>query len=450
MARKTARREHSRGGKQDDAITREYEHSKALRILGLIGIFLLLAWVVVAMLEPTPAYKLSSPGLSHTDSAELLLELEGLTGASVASNTVVEPFYNGENYYEAELAAMRAAQHTIDLEAYIFKPGEISKRAVAAMAERARAGVRVNVVLDAIGSSTATKRYFHDVIAAGGRVHWYHPLRWNNWFRFNNRTHRELLVIDGRTGFVGGAGYADYWYKPTPKEARWRDNMFRVEGDAVTGLQSTFVENWVESSDEVIVGSAYFPEPTHLQGYPALVITSSPSMGGSTRARLLFTALIAAAHRSIDIATPYFLPDKGMRDELVKAMRERAVQVRIVVPGEHTDHQVVRASSRSGYGDLLAAGAHIYEYRPAMLHEKLLIVDGSWVVVGSTNLDMRSFGLNDEINVAALNPPLAARVAEQYERDLHDSKLVSLDEWKRRSIWEHALASIGWIWSRQQ
>jgi cardiolipin synthase len=173
-------------------------------------------------------------------------------------------------------------------------------------------------------------------------------------------------------------------------------------------------------------------------------------MGGSTNARILFQILMSGAQKSIDIATPYFLPDKGIREELVKAARERHVKVRILVPGDHTDHKVVRASSRSNYGELLKAGAHAYEYSPAMLHEKLLIVDGVWTVVGSTNMDTRSFGLNDEVNLAVLDRDFAQSVSAQYDRDISEAKEVSLQQWEHRSLWERGQALLGWFWVRQQ
>ena len=436
--------------KHDDIIKDELDRHKALRIFALIGIIVLVGWIVVALFEPTPAYKLTEPGAAPMDGPQFLREIQGITGAQLLNNTRVEPFYNGENYYEAEISAMKSARKSIDLEAYIFKEGEIAKRAVDVMTERARAGVQVNIVIDAMGSAATTKKYFKDLIDAGGHVEWYHPLRWNNWFRFNNRTHRELLVIDGQVAFLGGAGSADYWYHDVKKEKRWRDNMFRVEGDAVGSLQSIFVDNWLESSDQIINGADYYPAPLPADGERALVVGSSPSVGGSTNARILFQVLMSGAQKSIDIATPYFLPDKGIRDELVRAARERHVKVRILVPGDHTDHKVVRASSRSNYGELLKAGAHAYEYSPAMLHEKLLIVDGMWTVVGSTNMDTRSFGLNDEVNLAVLDREFAQRVSAQYEQDVAQAKEVSLQQWEQRSLWERGEALLGWFWVRQQ
>ena len=435
--------------KHDDILKGELDRHKWLRIFALIGILVFVAWVVVALFEPTPAYQLVAPGAAPVDGEEFIREIQGVTGAHLSSNTRIEPFYNGENYYPAELAAMQAAQKSIDLENYIFKEGEIAKKAVDTMAERARSGVKVNVVVDAMGSSSTTKKYFKPLTDAGGHVQWYHPLRWNNWFRFNNRTHRELLVIDGKVGFVGGAGWADYWYHDVKKEKRWRDNMFRVEGDAVGALQSVFVDNYLESSDKIIDGPEYFPAPSQVQGERAMVVGSSPSVGGSTNARILFQFLMSGAQKSIDIVTPYFLPDKGIRDELVAAAK-KGVRVRILAPGDKTDHQVVRASSRSNYGELLKAGAKVFEYQPAMVHEKILIIDGAWVVVGSTNMDTRSFGLNDEVNVAALDKNLAQNITAQYERDLAQAREITLDEWNHRSIIERAEVWLGELWVRQQ
>ncbi len=435
--------------RRDDVVKQELDRHKALRIFALGGMLLFIGWIAVALFEPTPAYRLSERAASPVTSPEFLREIQGITGAKLGDNTRVEPIYNGENYYEAEIAAMRAAQHSVDLEAYIFKKGEIAKRVIDTLAERARAGVKVNLVLDAMGAPATTRSYFKPLLDSGGHVHWYHALRWYNWFRFNNRTHRELLVVDGRVGFVGGAGYADYWYHDIKDEKRWRDNMFRVEGDAVSSLQSVFVENWLESSDEIIDGPDYFPPATPVQGERAMIVGSSPSVGGSTNARLLFQTLMSGAAKSIDIASPYFLPDKGIRDELVAAVR-RGVRVRILTVGEKTDHKVVRASGRSNFGELLKPGAKAYEYQPAMIHEKLLVVDGAWVVVGSTNMDTRSFGLNDEVNLATLNPALAQNVTAQYERDLSQSREITLEDWNHRSLWERAEVWLGELWVRQQ
>lgn len=226
--------------------------------------------------------------------------------------------------------------------------------------------------------------------------------------------------------------------------------MFEVTGDAVRALQGTFVENWLESSGQILAGDKYFSTAANPDGAYSMVVPSSPSQGGSTRTRVLFQTLIASAEKTIDITTPYFLPDESLRNEIVRAVRDRHVRVRILVPGKHSDHSMTRSSSRGTYGDLLKAGAEIYEYTPAMVHAKLMVVDGKWAVVGSTNLDHRSFGLNDEVNLAALDPVLASQIESDFERDLTQARRVTLAEWQNRSLWERGMEMVGWLIAREQ
>jgi cardiolipin synthase len=317
--------------------------------------------------------------------------------------------------------------------------------------------VKVNLVIDAVGSAGTGRSYFQELSDAGGRVARYHPFGWATVARFNNRTHRVLLVIDGKVGFVGGAGFADQWYQDTPKNPRWRDTIVRVEGKAVASLQSTFVENWLESSGEILSGEEYFPFPQEREqgtskGEPVveMVVSSSPSLGRSTRARILFQTLLASAQESICLTTPYFLPDRSARAEMLRAMRERGVRIRIMTPGKHSDQLLTRRSSRRLYGALLEGGAQIYEYQPAMMHAKVLIIDNLWSVVGSTNFDHRSFGLNDELNLVCCNEKLAGRLTADFEKDLRDSRLIEYSEWKRRSLFEKAHEYLGWVLERQQ
>jgi cardiolipin synthase A/B len=318
------------------------------------------------------------------------------------------------------------------------------------LTERARAGVKVHLLIDALGSTSTPKSYFKDLLAAGGQVEWYHPLRWNTWFRSNNRTHRELMAIDGRVGFIGGAGIDDQWLISKPKHPRWRDTVLRVDGNAVLGLQSTFVENWLEASGEVLSGAENFSDDVGHDGKsPAMIVTSSPSSGGSTRARILFQTLVASAQHNLRITTPYFLPDTGLRDALVDALR-RGVQVQILVPGKHNDHILTRFSSRGLYGDLLKAGAHVYEYRPTMIHAKILVVDDIWSVAGSANFDNRSFGINDEVNIAVLDPQIAEKLTTDFNNDLHESEEITLEAWKHRPIYQRVIEWVGSLLERQQ
>lgn len=406
--------------------------------------------IVVGLFAPGLKYSLVPPPQLSVDQPAFLNELEPMVSSKITRNNLIEVIENGENFYQAELTAMRQARRSINIEAYIFHEGKVTEKVLDVLAERARAGVRVNLVLDSLGSFSTRKSYFKRLKQAGGHVEWYHRLRLHNWFITNNRTHREITVVDGQIAFVGGAGYADWWWFGRGGEPRWRDTMVRIEGDAVRAVQGTFVENWLEASGQVLDGPDYFSEQTVQRGdATALVIASTPSSGGSTRSRVLFQTLTAAAHKSILITTPYFLPDRSMRDELLRA-RKRGVIVSILAPGKHDDHALTRSSGRSTYGDLLRGGAEIYEYEPSMIHAKITVVDGVWSVVGSTNLDNRSFGINDEINVAVLNPEVAARLTRDFQQDVSRSRRVTLQDWKKRSLYERGLELVGWFLQREE
>ena len=425
-------------------------HATWYEVLSIIAILFLSLMLFLALFEPYLAYKITEPPDVPIDSESFLCILAALADASIHRTTKVEVFSNGENYYEAELEAIRRAKHHINIEAYIFQKGEIAQRFLDVLTERARAGVRVHLLLDAIGSFASWNRYFKELTEAGGRVAWYHPLRWYTLPRINNRTHREIMIIDGKIGFVGGAGVADHWYKSLKGKPRWRDMMVKIEGSAVTSLQSVFSENWVEASGELLTCKEYFPVCQDQGKVQAIVVDSTPSMGRATRARMLFQTLLASAQKSIYITTPYFLPDYSVRKELVRAMKERGVEVKIIVPGKHSDHLLTRRSSRRLYGDILKAGGKIYEYDAGMIHVKSMIVDGVWGVVGSTNFDPRSFGINDEINFAAKDTSFAARLEEDFVADLANSKVVTLRRWTARSIVERAHEWLGSIIERQQ
>ena len=418
-------------------------------VFACLAIFLQSIVFLRALMGPSPKYSLGETGSEALDSEEFLYELESLTDSKVNRRTSLEVFTNGEQYYEAELRAIASAQKTICLEAYIFQTGKIADRFRDALVERARAGVKVKVLLDGLGSVGTTEKYFADLTKAGGCIGWYHSLRWHNIPDYNNRSHRELLIIDGKFGFIGGAGVADHWYTGVHGNPRWRDTMVRVDGEAASNLQSTFAENWLEACGELIHGPDYFPVYFADNETSALVVASTPSAGGATRARTLFQILVASAQKSIFINTPYFLPDKSMSDELVRAHR-RGVDIRIVVPGRKADHMLTRSASRRAYGPLLKEGVKIFEYQPAMIHAKILMVDGLWSVVGSTNMDHRSFGLNDEVNLAARDRGFNARLERDFARDVAESRVVTYEEWQHRPLLERAPEILGWVLQRQQ
>jgi cardiolipin synthase A/B len=422
---------------------------KVLAVLALIALILQSGMLLLLLFEPPLPYTIANGGPEPVDAPEFARVLSAITGSGAYQHNRVEVLTNGERFYAAELEAIRAARSFVFIECYIIQQGRVADHIIQALEERARAGVQVRMVIDAVGSTAFPDSRFKGLRAASGRVAWYHLFRWYSWPRANNRTHRELVIVDGKVGFAGGAGFADQWLYGSKRDPRWRDTMVRVEGEAATGLAVTFAENWLESQGEMLLSPGYFPFQASGGETNALVVTSSPTSGRSTEARVLFQSLVAKAARSIHITNPYFMPDKSLREELVKAVR-RHVDVVIIVPGKKNDHLLSRRSSRLLYGDLLRAGARIFEYQPSMIHTKSLIVDGYWAVVGSTNLDSRSFGLNDEVNVAMPDPRVASRLEEDFANDLRASRPVVYDEWKRRPPWEKLEELVGWLLMNQE
>lgn len=434
------------------ALLAEATVSTGFMVVAYLAIGAAVVVILVALFDPGLRYKISAASSEDNTSDAFASTLELLTDSKLTCSPELIVLTNGPSFYEEQLSAIARAKHSICLEAYIFHESEIAHHYVKALADRARAGVHVHVVLDAVGSARTRDGYFAEMTAAGGELAWYNSARWNKLPRFNNRTHRELLIVDGCIGFIGGAGIADQWYKHNKKHPRWRDTVVKAAGPAVHHLQATFAENWLESSGDVLMGEDYFPwsQKRECPDNAVLVVASSPSSGGSTRARLLFQLLIASAKKSIHITTPYFLPDKSLSDEIVRAIRERGVEVKVVVPGRRSDIWLTRTSSRRKYGDLLKAGASMYEYEPAMIHAKVLLIDGLWGVVGSTNCDYRSFGLNDEVNLAARDEGLVERLEKDFLADISNSRQITYEEWRHRNIFERAPEIFGWVLERQQ
>jgi len=422
----------------------------SVAVLGIVALVLVASSLIGALIGPTPKYELSDRNdLPPNDSERFLQVLEALSDAQVNRTGTLEVLTNGPSFYPAELEAIRNAKRSVNIEAYIFQKGKITDQYVEVLTERARAGVRVNLVIDAFGSAGTTKRYLAPLVGVGGKVEWYNGPRWYRLMHLDNRTHRELMIVDGNVAFIGGAGIADQWYVGTKGHPRWRDSAVRIEGEAVCNLQATFAENWLATSGELLTGEAYFPSIRNEHPLVAMVVNSTPTVGGGTRARILFQLLLASARESISITTPYFLPDRSLMKELCGAV-ERGLRVRILVPGRKSDHMVTRSTSRAGYGGLLKAGAEVYEYQPSMIHAKVLCIDNLWVVVGSTNFDNRSFGINDEVNLALRDPNVAMRFENDLALDLEQSRKISLQEWQHRPVTERATELMGLVFERQQ
>jgi cardiolipin synthase len=430
----------------------------------LIGTAFLIWLTLVLLFAPRIDYQVTTP--LPPDSDDFLDVIQSVCLAAVHQRNRVEVLTNGSQFYPAMRDAIRSAEASVNLEAYVMHPGDVADMLIDAMVARARAGVEVRVVLDAIGSLRMGGAAARRLREAGCRLEFYQPIRWHRLHRLNNRTHRELLVIDGRVAFTGGAGIADWWHaasapslalrivavfgrsRPGRRSPAWRDTMVRIEGPIVAAVQGVFAENWLECCGEILTSPRHWPPLGAAGDVEALLVKSSPS-DRVTFSRVVFQMLVEGAAAAIDLCTPYFLPDRALRLALVRAAR-RGVRVRVIVPGAYMDQRLVRLASRRMYGTLLAGGVRMYEYQPAMTHVKTLLVDHTWAVVGTTNVDNRSFEHNDEINVAFRGSDVSARLRRDFDADVAASEEVTLDGWRGRPFMEKLVGPICWILERQQ
>jgi cardiolipin synthase len=401
-------------------------------VAGLIGALIAIVATVVVM-NFMSAEKQIERSLEHkygVGDPQFLRELGTLLGPAIIGGNKVGNLENGDQIFPAMLDAVRGAKESISFETYIYWSGTVGTEFAKALEERARAGVKVHVLIDWVGSQKMDEGLIEEMKAAGVQVQRYHPLHWYNLGRMNNRTHRKLLVVDGRVGFTGGVGIADVWSGNAQDPEHWRDSHYRLEGPAVAQMQAAFMDNWIKTSGKVLQGPEYFPALEPVGGQMAQVFTSSPSGGGDSM-QLMYLLSITAAEKTIDLSAAYFVPDQLTRKALLAALR-RGVRLRIIVPGRHIDAQVVRQASRADWGELLQAGAEIHEFEPTMFHCKTLIVDSQLVSVGSTNFDNRSFRLNDEANLNIYDSAFAERLEDVFEQDLKRSHRITYEAWRKR------------------
>lgn len=360
--------------------------------------------------------------------------MAGLLPPAVVDGNSVTVLLNGDQIFPAMLDAIRSAKRTITFETFIYWSGEVGRQFADALIERARAGVKVHVLLDWLGTKKMDANSIQQMTDAGIEVQRYHPIRWYQLHKFNNRTHRKLLIVDGTVGFTGGVGIADEWAGNAQDPKHWRDTHFKLEGPSVAQLQAAFMDNWLKTQRRVLQGNDYFPALKPVGSCVAQVFVSSPAEGSESM-RLMYLLSIACAAKTIRLATAYFVPDDLAVQSLVAA-RKRGVAVDILLPGKHIDTQFVRGASRSRWGPLLEAGVKIYEYEPTMFHCKLMVTDDLWVSVGSTNFDNRSFRLNDEANLNILDADFARAQSAIFERDKSLSRQITLEEWQHRPLSE--------------
>ena len=407
---------------------------KRMILAGLVGALVAIVLTVVAM-NFISAEKEIQRSLEHrygVGDPQFHRELGAMLGPATVPGNRIENLENGEQIFPAMLEAVRSAQRTINFETYIYWSGRVGKQFADVLSERARAGVKVNVLVDLVGSQKMDDALAEQMQASGVEIQRYHPLHWYNLGRMNNRTHRKLLVVDGRIGFTGGVGIADQWAGSAQDPDHWRDSHYRLEGPAVAQMQAAFLDNWIKTTGKVLQGADYFPALEPRGEAIAQVFTSSPSGGGDSM-QLMYLLSITAAEHTIDLSASYFVPDDLTRKALLAALG-RGVRLRIIVPGKHIDELLVRQASRADWGELLQAGAQIHEYQPTMFHCKLMIVDSQLVSVGSTNFDNRSFRLNDEANLNIYDRGWAERLEDVFEADLARSRKITLEDWKHRPL----------------
>lgn len=410
--------------------------------IAILATFAITALLVVVSMNFHRPEKSVRHHVSHChaiDDPQFRREMDAILGPGVLAGNEITALQNGEQIFPAMLDAIRGASRSITFETYIYWSGEIGKTFADALKERRQAGVAIHVMLDWAGSAKMDARLIDELTDAGVEVERYHPLRWFSIGRLNNRTHRKLLIVDGRIGFTGGVGIADQWQGHAQDPEHWRDIHFRVQGPVVAQLQSGFMDNWIKTTGRVLHSALYYPvlQPAGDKGMHLFV--SSPA-GGNASMRLMYLLAVAATMRSIDLQAAYFIPDRLIVDALVAA-RERGVRVRLLVPGRHIDSALVRMASRRRWGRLLAAGVEIHEYTPTMMHNKMLILDGELTSVGSTNFDMRSFDLNDEASLNIYSREFGQQMTAVMDADLQHTRPYTLSMWQRRP-WRQKLGEL--------
>jgi cardiolipin synthase len=401
------------------------------RLYWLVAILTSLGCAKVVAVRQIPQITLGEASFFRT--------IEAHTDAPIVSGNRIEVLLNGDETFPVMLREIRGAKSTITFAQYLYEDGSIARELAQAFAERCRAGVKADILLDSHGSGKAPSEIIATMKDAGCHVEYFRRVEVDGiifpWklLRYNYRSHRRVLVIDGRIGFTGGYGISEAWTGNGRTPEHWRDTNARIEGPAVRFLQAAFAESWLETTGIAIGGDGYFPRVESIGNLPAQVVKSSPT-GGSFQNYMLFLLSINSAKKSILITNPYFIPDDVMTEALVKAAT-RGVRVVVLLPGE-IDSQLTYSTSRSHYGPLLLGGVQVFEYKASLMHAKTIVIDGIWSTIGSTNFDNRSFALNQEINLTVYDSGIAHQLEEIFQEDLKYSQQVTYEQWRSRSIFE--------------
>ncbi len=426
---------------------RENEWKVTVPTVALVGVILMAVLLAIVLWSvkrrQNTHLQVTNPG----ELRQMLPSMVGLTQGSMEIGNSVQILQNGA-FFTSLLEAIAGAKETIHLESYVWWKGEICRQVATALAQKARQGLEVRVLLDASGSSRMDDDVEAILVDGGVKLARFHPIRVSNLGRLNNRDHRKIMVIDGRIGYVGGHGFAEEWTGNGQDKKHWRDTFVKVEGPIVNRLQSAFTENWIEETGEVPAGDKYFPVPVRAGNISTHLAYSSPA-GSVSSVELLHYLAINAAKRELIIQNPYFLPD----DDAIKALGEavkRGVDVRVMVPSDEVnDSPIVQHASHHHFGTLLKLGVKIYEFKKTLLHQKIMIVDGVWSSVGSTNFDDRSFELNDEVSLGILDEGIAEQLRAAYLDDMRFAEERKLEPWKDRGLYHKMIDGLAFLGNEQ-
>ncbi len=362
--------------------------------------------------------------------------MEGLLGIPATEGNSLDVLRNGDEIFPAMLRSIADAQHTVDLTSYVYWTGEIAMRFAAALAERARAGLRVRVLLDAVGAHSMDSKLLQQMETAGCEVERFRQPGDVKLGELNNRTHRKVLVCDEEVAYIGGVGIAEEWEGDARDPSEWRDTHFRLRGPAVDGLRACFVGNWAETGRVLYDERDRFPEQPQ-PGSSIVQVVQCPSQVGWSAMNTAVTALLRLSTRTLHLTSAYFVPDERMCAALVDAAR-RGVQVQVLVPGSNTDKRIVQVAGEADYETLMDAGVRVWRFEPTMLHAKVLTVDGIVSCVGSANFDTRSMRLNEEANLIVFDADVTERLDRDLAEDLERSVPVDPEEWRRRGPLQRA------------
>jgi cardiolipin synthase len=415
-----------------------------LPMVAFAGLILAVAGLTITLWsvkrKPSTHLQVKNPGALQT----LIPSIVGVTQGSLEQGNRIEVLQNGDGFFPLLLRDIAAARESVHIETYIWWDGVMPQRIAELLAQKARQGVEVRLLVDASGGHKMSRKTERSMKDAGVAVKKFHHLRISNIGRLNNRDHRKEMIIDGRIGYIGGYGIADQWTGHAQDKDHWRDTGLRVEGPIVGKLQAAFCENWIESTGEVPAGEKYFPPIPRAGTTPAHIAYATPT-GSVSSVQILYYLAIKAAQHEIIIENPYLLPDQDAMEAMADAVR-RGVSVKVLVPGtSSTDSPIVEHASHHHFGTLLKNGVRMFEYQPTLAHQKLIVVDGLWSCIGSTNFDNRSMRLNDEISMGVVDPQIAAQLRAAFTDDLRQSRERHFGEWEERPLWHKLIDGLAYL-----